>query len=156
MTHCYFKRVLKTLSIRIMSQTSVKKMLGFYSHCWKNKTIQTKKSPQNQGRDSCFLQTTSKPGAITAIISCITLCAIQDRGNSVKFLFRTSACKWIRHSECCSCVWFLFNSFGWYHLALISLSHFILSHLAFSSVVLNFTVQYNWSYSDAENIALTS
>lgn len=36
------------------------------------------------------------------------------------------------------------------------LSHFILSHLAFTSVVLNYTVQYNWSYSDAENIALTS
>lgn len=111
---------------------------------------------KKQTDHSCFSYTTSKTSKQLFHLLPFVLSRIRD---SATLLIRISACQWIRDSECYSRVQFPYNGFRSYFLALIKLPSLgflcILSQLAFTSVVLNFAVQYKRKQAiDTENMSL--
>ena len=146
--HYHFNIVVKLISIWVLPQTSVKKTIRILFLLFKRIDIEQ------------FLLFTCSFQTQKVIISFITLCPIQDRGGAAKLLIRNSTGQWVRHSEYCSCVWFPFNSFGWYYLVFISfLLFYVFCHSwrLFTSVVLHSSIQMKklqWCWKHCSNILM--
>lgn len=140
--HRYLNRAVKLTSIGVSPQTSVKKNLKI-----RILLLLLKKMDRQQ-----FLLFTYNFQTQRAIISFITLCPIQDRGDAAKLLIRINACQWIRHSECCSSeshlialddtIWYYFPSRFTYF---VTVGIYLCSTQLHSSIPMK-KFQWSWKY----------